>query len=207
MKKRKSEQGLATQQLEEMSSKLTITDNTIVWKKEGLKKQYQIAGDVTLKLVLGISKLEDGEREKALCYLKQAKVMLKSRMKQLRIADKYEGGWETVSAYTTDPIASDSDDDKKLWRADKSALESIARRSKSRKPDGRGGKRPSWSNKDDSPNRCKSLGGKKSTSSSQATAVIPRKRRKADQSDLCFRCGNKGHWAHKCPEKDADKSD
>ena len=41
--------------------------------------------------------------------------LLMERNKHILLAEKY--GWDTVACYTTDPLASDSDDEKKIRKA------------------------------------------------------------------------------------------
>ena len=43
---------------------------------------------------------------------------IKQRNKHIKLADSSEGGWETVKQYQSNPLASDSDDEKKLQKAE-----------------------------------------------------------------------------------------
>ena len=43
------------------------------------------------------------------------------RIKLIRIADKSELGWETVNQYEVDELASDSEDDKRIYRSERRA--------------------------------------------------------------------------------------
>ena len=47
---------------------------------------------------------------------------LKRRDKLIKMADRSALGWDTVAEYEADPVASDSDDGKKIRPAEKSAL-------------------------------------------------------------------------------------
>jgi hypothetical protein len=44
------------------------------------------------------------------------------RNKLIRIADTSEGSWQTVQQYESNPIASDSDDESKISKAENRAL-------------------------------------------------------------------------------------
>ena len=47
---------------------------------------------------------------------------IKTRNKHIKIADGSDGGWETVRQYQSGPVASDSDDESKINKAENSAL-------------------------------------------------------------------------------------
>ena len=49
-----------------------------------------------------------------------------------------ESGWETVNAYKANPIAEDSDDDKRLQRAERVAKDRVTAKAKKSKFGGRG---------------------------------------------------------------------
>ena len=133
--------------------------------------------------------------------------LLMDRMKDLRIADISEAGWETVNVYKSHPVAADSNDDKKLRKADKEAVERLAARRRNKRPSrsfcggygrGRGGhpySRPVYQP------GYRSYGSDRSQESSQRTTYVPERRRRASSNDLCYFCGEKGHWADSCPSK------
>ena len=56
--------------------------------------------------------------EKAKEALREGEKLLKDRQKLIRIADRSEYGWATVSEYEEDELADGSDDEKRLYRAE-----------------------------------------------------------------------------------------
>ncbi|KAL4238606.1 hypothetical protein ACF0H5_003313 [Mactra antiquata] len=54
--------------------------------------------------------------------IKEAREKLRIRNKRLRIADRSEAGWDTVRQYEPYPLASDSDDESRINRAESRAL-------------------------------------------------------------------------------------
>ena len=57
--------------------------------------------------------MSDDEERRA--TLNEGKDILVQRNKHIKLAEKYR--WETVDCYVEEPLASDSDDDKKMRRA------------------------------------------------------------------------------------------
>lgn len=63
--------------------------------------------------------------EKAKELLKEGEELIKDRQKQIKIADRSEFGWVTVDEYVEDELAEDSDDEKRLFRAEGRAKRKI----------------------------------------------------------------------------------
>lgn len=62
------------------------------------------------------------------------KKKLLHRNKLIKIADKSAGGWDTVKEYESDELASDSEDDKRLKRAESRAMAKRDKARQGRKP-------------------------------------------------------------------------
>ena len=78
----------------------------------GNKKQYQLNKEVLEKIDEALA-MDDGED--CTKKLTEGKDLLVERNKHILLAEKY--GWDTVACYTADPLASDSDDEKKIRKA------------------------------------------------------------------------------------------
>ena len=63
-----------------------------------------------------LEKQESVERAKEL--LKKGSEMIAERQKLIKIADRSEQGWKTAQEYERDPVASDSDDEKRIRISD-----------------------------------------------------------------------------------------
>ena len=73
----------------------------------------------------------------ALDALKEGRRIIAERQKLIKIADRSELGWAVVSKYTADELADDSDDEKRMLKAEKAAeRKAVARKRKT--PAGRG---------------------------------------------------------------------
>ncbi|VDI46194.1 Hypothetical predicted protein [Mytilus galloprovincialis] len=95
------------------------------------------------------------------------------------MADSSEHGWRVVQEYTSNPLADDSEDDKKIMRAT-SRAERKAKVEKSKKKRSTPYSRPSTS-----ADNGNNSGGAKS----------------ARRPGVCYNCYKPGHWQFECPEK------
>ena len=76
------------------------------------KVQYELNKSVLKKIEAA---LEESDEEASRVALDEGRELLIQRNKHIKLAEKY--GWETVDCYIQDPLASDSDDEKKIRRA------------------------------------------------------------------------------------------
>ena len=146
------------------------------------KIQYELNEKVLEQLDVAASASVEAERNEA---LEEGKRLLKERNKHIMLAEKY--GCDAVDCYVQEPLAIDSDDDKRIRRA--------VKESKALKADN---KRPSKPRAQFSNRFQQSF-----TSNSGPNArrvVIPALRQKSDpsQSEVCFRCGRARHFAKTC---------
>ena len=124
---------------EKLVKKLKL-EKAPVFRKKGHEKQYRHNEEVRLKLTDAKSALEEHPLtvEKAKTFLEEGEKIILERQKHIKIADRSDNGWATVEEYMEDELADNSDDEKRLSRADARAskkLKLAAQKS------GRGGKR------------------------------------------------------------------
>ena len=70
--------------------------------------------------------------ERAHKAIKRGRQLIAERQKLIRIADRSDLGWSVVSEYTVDELAEDSEDEKRLEKAERSAERKLAKRKKKR---------------------------------------------------------------------------
>ena len=97
-------------------------ESEITWKSKGNKIQYNFNAEVQEALTSINWAIDNGKLDYAKELLQEASVKIKERNKHIRIADSSSGGWETVNQYVANPIASDSEDESKIYRAENRAI-------------------------------------------------------------------------------------
>ena len=147
----------------------------------GNKKQYDVNQSVIKHLDHALAADDQDEASK---QINAGKSLLMERNKHLLLADKY--GWDTVECYTAEPLASDSEDEKRIKRALKES-KSLRNESKA------GNVRPK--------NKKFFRASEKPTEKPFAGGFKPRRQVVppfTDQRATCFRCWKPGHFAREC---------
>ena len=90
------------------------------FKKKSYEVQYRFNADIRSKLatVSGALKETPPAIEKAATAVEEGETLITERNKLIRIADRSEYVWATVAEYEDDELADDSDDEKKLFKAE-----------------------------------------------------------------------------------------
>ena len=96
-------------------------DGKTTFKKKSHEKQYYFNEQVRDKLVdsvTGALEQTPPAVEKAKALIKEGNKLIDVRQKHIKIADRSEYGWATVAEYEEDELAANSDDEKRLFRAE-----------------------------------------------------------------------------------------
>ena len=90
------------------------------FKKKGHEKQFRFNEEVREKIAAASDCLiaTPPAVERAREALKEGEDLIVARQKAIRIADRSEYGWATVEEYEEDELAANSDDEKRLYRAE-----------------------------------------------------------------------------------------
>ena len=89
-------------------------DHSIKWKKVGNEKQFKFNQSVEASFDSAISAIEKKKLDKAKKELEEGKKLLSERQKLIKLADRSECGWATVSAYVTDDLADTPEDERRI---------------------------------------------------------------------------------------------
>jgi len=90
------------------------------FKKKAHEKQFVFNEEVSSKVEEATAALAETPPavEKAKTLLEEGKKLLSERQKLIRMADRSEHGWATVEEYIEDELADNSDDEKRIQRAE-----------------------------------------------------------------------------------------
>nr|XP_054749610.1 uncharacterized protein LOC129255079 [Lytechinus pictus] len=176
------------------------------FRKRGNEEQYKVNVKVTRKLKEADAILKDDDitgKAEAQLKISEGIQILEHRQKLIKIADSSDGGWNTVDEYEKNSLAADSDDEKRLIRA-----ESRAQRKKKSRDLGR--KKPFVSRF--TPYKSAYVGRGSSISTSFGPPLQSQEPPRATRlfagrkPGSCFACGKAGHWRAECREMGGDAS-
>ena len=111
---------------EKLVKKLKL-EKAPTFHKKGHEKQYRHNEEVQMKLSDTRAALNEQPPvvEKVKSLLEEGEKLIIERQKHIRIADRSDNGWATVEEYVEDELAENSDDEKRLSRADACASKKI----------------------------------------------------------------------------------
>ena len=121
----------------EKALKRVCREKPHVYKRKGNEEQASFNEKVEETIVAAQVELEgasSGVVGKAKKNLEQGLALLSERQKLIKLADRSEHGWGVVAEYTADELAEDSDDEKRIFKAEKAAERKAAKRRKTVAP-------------------------------------------------------------------------
>ncbi|XP_052791685.1 uncharacterized protein LOC128225828 [Mya arenaria] len=98
------------------------TEKDINWRFEGNRLQYEFNSAIDDNLKQLDWSVKNNKLEYASELLSEVREKLRVRNKHIRIADGSEGGWTTVREYESHPLASDTEDESRLTKAESRAI-------------------------------------------------------------------------------------
>ncbi|XP_063956999.1 uncharacterized protein LOC135154540 isoform X2 [Lytechinus pictus] len=170
------------------SRKSAKPESSPSFKSEGNKQQYDHAQKIFQCIDDALHSLQDIDIEAAKERLLEASALLTQRQKLIRLADRSPLGWATVKEYIADDLAENSDDEKRLRKAEKAAATKRAETAKKSKI------QPPF----------------RAPRSSVPPRIMPGTFRRFNpyrsETRICFQCGISGHVRPNCPALRAARS-
>lgn len=189
---------------QELASKLN--KSSYQFHRKGNEVQFRFNADLEDSLGAAKKELEqlapnsDGQKnplKRAVNHLDEGIKAITKRPKHTKVADRSDYGWATVQAYDTDNLASGSDDEKRLEKAEKEAEGQAIKKHRGAS----GNSKRKTSNWSDNP---AGLASRKDTPAGMmqpgrlSGGPAPERPRVIGP---CYRCAGWGHLAAKCPKR------
>ena len=176
-------------------------DHSIKWKKVGNEKQFKFNESVEAKIDSAIAAVDKKKLDKVKKELEEGKQLLTDRQKLIKLADRSECGWATVSAYVTDDLADTPDDERRISKAEKSAKKALeSKREKSRAKSGSTNYKSNHASlsfvSDSRRGTDDAFKSFRQPFQFRQAAFLPRSQ---FRRGTCFACGSEGHWRNNCP--------
>ncbi|XP_053398872.1 uncharacterized protein LOC128556920 [Mercenaria mercenaria] len=168
------------------SSQFTKISNLVAveqpkFKRKSNEEQFKANSKVLLKLNEANENLNQDNVQEAKSSITEAVAMLSHRQKLIQMADRSDLGWRVVQEYESNPLAVDSEDEKKMYKAEARANRKMkAEKSKKSK-------------------MTRSLPYKRVTAQSGGRSAVQTVTTQVQRPGLCFQCGKPGHWKRDCP--------
>ena len=185
-------------------------EDTFKFKQKGNRIQFEFNQQILQSVQNLASALNNGDTSKANDLCDDLTAKLKRRNKLIKMADRSVLGWDTVTEYEADPIASNSDDGKKIRQAENRALT----KRKSKKPNKRNLRVPRQKPSGQQFRIDGEHNGFTPPSQQNFNLRFPANNFTQDgyfrraqwpsssnvtSGDTCFSCGERRHWRKYCP--------
>ena len=164
------------------------------FNKRANEDQYKFNLKIAETIDSAKSAAQKSQLEKVKSDLAEGEKLLNERQKHILLANKSEFGWSTVDKYKQHDLADDSDDEKRIYSAERRARVAISTRKKKKALPSTTGKKPS-------PNQgpVASASSQPQPHSFQSSFNFPAFASRRPNIGTCFECGKPGHWRACCP--------
>ena len=179
-------------------------DRGYTFRKKGHEQQFRFNLDINEHIqkareeaVKIVPSSETGAKslEKLKAELHQGSQAIAAHQKQIKVADRSDYGWAVVEAYDSNELAENSEDEKRLFRAEKAAEKKCSKRRRRFPRKDELVQKLAWNQSTEmTPQSVSAVATKQAGSSGGQTSQASR------PIGPCFRCAAWGHLQRNCPK-------
>ena len=166
------------------------------FKRKANEDQYKFNLKLGETLVNAKSAAQNSQLEKVKSELDEGEKLLLERQKHILLADKSESGWFTVEEYKKHDLAEDSDDERRIFSAERRARASLSTLRKKRSSSFAASRRSSLVRPSAPATSSASFQQQPQVIQSLVPSSFTVRR---PNMGSCFACGKPGHWRSTCP--------
>ena len=188
-----TQKSIADSQLSKMKEDILSNDN-YVFKRKSCEDQFKFNVKLSSKLRDAEDAVKSGDAGLATGKISEGLDLISNRQKVIRLADSSELGWSVVKEYQSNPLASDSEDEKRMMRAEARASRKMKQRrfERSRR----------MQRFQPFPQGYQSTSATATSGQFQQGTNIPTvnsvRSGRGRRPGLCYGCGKSGHWKFEC---------
>ena len=166
------------------------------FKRKANEDQHKFNLKLGETLVNAKSAAQKSQLEKVKFELEEGEKLLLERKKHILLADKSESGWFTVEEYKKHDLAQNSDDEKRIFSAERRARSTLSTLKKKRSSSFAASRRSSLV-RQSAP--VTSLASSQLQPQAIQSLVPSSFTIRRPNMGSCFACGKPGHWCSTCP--------
>ena len=166
------------------------------FKRKANEDQYKFNLKLGETLENAKSAAQKSQLEKVKSELDEGEKLLLERQKHILLADKSESGWLTVEEYKKHDLAENSDDEKRIFSAERPARSTLSSLKKKRTSSFTANRRASLAR----PSAPSTSVANTQLQPSAIQPLVPSSFTvRRPNMGSCFACGKPGHWRSTCP--------
>ena len=165
------------------------------FKRKANEDQYKFNLKLAETLDNAKSAAQKSQLEKIKLELDEGEKLLLERQKHILLADKSDSGWFTVDEYKKHDLAENSDDEKRIFNAERRARSSLSALKKKRSASFTANRTPSHLRASVFPN---SMASNQHQPQAAQPLVSSTSMVRRPNVGSCFACGKPGHWRSAC---------
>lgn len=188
-----AQKNIADSQLSKIKEDI-LSNDSYVFKRKSCEDQFKFNVKVSSKLRDADVSVKNGDAGAACSSISEGLDLISNRQKLIRLADSSELGWSVVKEYSVNPLASDSEDEKRIMRAETRA----SRKLKQRKFD----RMRRFQRNLPYPPPVTATTSVSTQQGNPINTVSSYRAGKGRRPGVCFGCGKSGHWKFECMSGD-----